>query len=236
TFEYDGYGRLWKRTTPEQGLTTFTYNADDTLYQLKDARNAIQTFSYNNRKLLTGVSYDVTSATGNPATTPNVSFTYDAAGNRTKMTDGLGYVDYVYNSLALMTSETRTFTGIVGTSSFTLSYSYDLGGQLLSLTNSANNSTVSYGYDHSTRVSGVTGSGYGNVSTYASNIRYRAWSGLKSTSYGDGRALSVSYDNRLRPTQFSIPNVLRWNYAYNYFNENTGRVTYAQNLDNSTLD
>src|SRR4029078_6928631 len=133
TFEYDGYGRLWKRTTPEQGLTTFTYNADDTLYQLKDARNAIQTFSYNNRKLLTGVSYDVTSATGNPATTPNVSFTYDAAGNRTKMTDGLGYVDYVYNSLALMTSETRTFTGIVGTYSFTLSYSYDLGGQLLSL-------------------------------------------------------------------------------------------------------
>ena len=236
TFEYDGYGRLWKRTTPEQGLTTFTYNADDTLYQLKDARNAIQTFSYNNRKLLTGVSYDVTSATGNPATTPNVSFTYDAAGNRTKMTDGLGYVDYVYNSLALMTSETRTFTGIVGTSSFTLSYSYDLGGQLLSLTNSANNSTVSYGYDHSTRVSGVTGSGYGNVSTYASNIRYRAWSGLKSTSYGDGRALSVSYDNRLRPTQFSIPNVMRWNYAYDNFSENTGRVTYAQNLDNSTLD
>jgi hypothetical protein len=27
-----------------------------------------------------------------------------------------------------------------------------------------------------------------------------------------------------------------WNYAYNYFNENSGRVTYAQNLYDSTLD
>ena len=230
TFEYDGFGRLWKRTTPEQGLTTYTYNADDTLHQLKDARNAIQTFTYNNRRLLTGISYDVSGAT---AATPGVGFTYDAAAHRTKMTDGLGTVDYGYNALAQLTSEMRTFTNV---GSFTLSYSYDLGGQLLSLTNSANGSTVSYGYDNSTRVSSVTGNGYGGVSTYASNIRYRAWNGLKSTSYGNNRALSVSYDNRLRPTQWSIPNVMRWNYAYDHFNENTGRVTYAQNIDNPTLD
>jgi len=234
TFEYDGFGRLWKRTTPEQGLTTFTYNADDTLYQLKDARNAIQTFSYNNRKLLTGINYDVSSATGNPTTTANVSFTYDAAGHRTKMTDGTGTMDYAYNSLAQLTSETKAFNGVIG--SFSLSYSYDLGGQLLSLFNSVNGSTVFYSYDESTRVKGVTGSGYPNVSTYASNIRYRAWSGLKSTSFGNNSALSVSYDKRLRPTQWSIPNVMRWNYTYDNFNEKTGRVTYAQNLDYPTLD
>lgn len=233
TFEYDGFGRLWKRTTPEQGLTTFTYNADDTLYQLKDARNAIQTFSYNNRKLLTAINYDVSSATGNPATTPNVSFTYDAAGHRTKMTDGLGTVDYAYNTLAQLESETRTFTNV---GSFTLSYTYDLGGQLLSLTNSINNSKVFYGYDQSNRVSGVTGSNYGSVSTYNSNLRYRAWNGLKSKSFGNNRALSVSYDNRMRPTQWNIPNVMGWNYFYNNFNENTGRITYAQNLMDSTLD
>jgi RHS repeat-associated protein len=236
TFEYDGFGRLWKRTTPEQGLTTFTYNPNDTLYQVKDARNVIQTLSYNNRRLLTGINYDVSGdTTGQTAATPNVSFAYNAAGLRTKMTDGLGTVDYEYNSLAQLKSEKRTFTDIAG-SAFTLSYTYDLGGQLLSLTNSVNGSQVTYGYDHSTRVSGVTGSGYGGVSTYASNIRYRAWSGLKSTSYGDSRALSVSYDNRLRPTQWSIPGVMQWSYAYNNFNENTGRVTYAQNLMDPTLD
>ena len=93
TFEYDGLGRLWKRTTPEQGLTTFTYNPDDTLYQLKDARNVIQTFSYNNRRLLTGINYNVSGdPSGHTAATPSVSFAYNAAGNRTQMTDGLGTV------------------------------------------------------------------------------------------------------------------------------------------------
>jgi RHS repeat-associated protein len=234
TFEYDGFGRLWKRTTPEQGLTTFTYNMDDTVYQVKDARNVIQTFSYNNRRLLTSINYNVTGdTTGLTAATPNVTFSYNSAGNRTQMTDGLGSVAYNYNALSQLSSETRTFTGV---NSFTLTYSYDLGGQLLSLTNSVNGSQVGYGYDHSTRVSGITGTGYGGVSTYASTIRYRAWNGLKSASYGNGRALSVSYDNRMRPTQWSIPNVMRWNYFYGYFNENTGRVTYAQNLDDATLD
>jgi RHS repeat-associated protein len=233
-FEYDGLGRLWKRTTPEQGLTTFTYNPNDTVYQVKDARNVTQTLSYNNRRLLTGITYNVTGDTsGQTAATSNVSFTYDAAGNRTQMTDGLGTVSYSYDTLAQLTSETRSFTNV---GSFTLSYSYDLGGQLLNLTNSVNNSQVVYGYDHSTRVSGVTGNGYGGVSSYASNIRYRAWSGLKSVSYGDTRALSVSYDNRLRPTQWNIPGVMGWNYAYTYFNENTGRITYAQNLNDPTLD
>ncbi|HKG48371.1 MAG TPA: S8 family serine peptidase [Pyrinomonadaceae bacterium] len=234
TFEYDGFGRLWKRTTPEQGLTTFTYNANDTVSEVKDARNVIQTFSYNNRRLLTGITYNVSGdPTGQTAATPNVSFGYNAAGNRTQMTDGLGTVTYGYNSLAQLTSETRSFTGV---GSFILSYSYDRGGQLLSLTNSVNGSQISYGYDHSTRVSAVTGSGYGGVSTYAGNIRYRSWSGLKSVSYGNSRALSVSYDYRLRPTQWNIPGVMGWNYAYDNFNENTGRVTYAQNLNDSTLD
>jgi len=207
---------------------------DDTLYQLKDARNVIQTFSYNNRRLLTGITYNVTGDTsGQTATTPNVGFSYDAAGNRTQMTDGLGSLSYSYNGLGQLSSETRSFTGV---GSFTLSYMYDLGGQLLSLTNSVNSSQVVYGYDHSTRVSGVTGSGYGGVSTYASNILYRSWNGLKSVNYGDSRALSISYDNRLRPTQWNIPGVMGWNYAYTYFGENTGRLTYAQNINDPTLD
>ena len=29
---------------------------------------------------------------------------------------------------------------------------------------------------------------------------------------------------------------MRWNYAYDKFNENSGRVTYAKNLDDGTLD
>src|SRR5258705_4764631 len=55
-------------------------------------------------------------------------------------------------------------------------------------------------------------------------------------SYANGRTLAVQYDNRLRPTQWNIPGVMGWNYAYDYFNEKSGRVMYAQNINDGTLD
>jgi YD repeat-containing protein len=81
--------------------------------------------------------------------TANVTFAYDAAGNRTSMTDGLGTKSYSYNSLSQMTSETRTFTGV---GAFTLSYDYNLAGELKKITD-ATNMTVNYGCDSNGRVS-----------------------------------------------------------------------------------
>jgi YD repeat-containing protein len=91
SFGYDGYGRLSTRTTPEQGTTSYSYLADDAVQTITDARNATTTFGYNNRHLVTSISYGVPATV---AATPNVSFAYDAAGNRTSMTDGLGSVSY----------------------------------------------------------------------------------------------------------------------------------------------
>ncbi len=229
TFGYDGYGRLQSRTTPEQGTTTYSYFADNTAHVVTDARGATATFAYNNRKLVTGITYGVTGAV---AATANVSFGYDAAGNRTSMTDGLGSISYVYNTTSQLTSETRTFTGVPG--SYMLSYGYNLGGQLNSITNPWG-AVVGYGYDKTGRASNVSGSGYAGVSSYVSSMAYRTF-GLKQLNYSNGRTLSVQYDNRMRPTQWNIPSVMGWNYGYNYFGENTGRVTYAQNLNDATLD
>jgi len=36
SFDYDGHGRLWHKTTPEQGTTTFSYNVDDTINVLTE--------------------------------------------------------------------------------------------------------------------------------------------------------------------------------------------------------
>jgi RHS repeat-associated protein len=228
SFAYDGHGRLATRTTPEQGATTYSYFADDRVQTVTDARGATTAFSYNNRGLVTGITYGVPAGV---AATPSVSFTYDAAGNRTSMTDGLGSVSYVYDQLSRLTSETRNFTG-VGT--YGLSYSYNLGGEVTSITNPWG-VQVGYNYDKTGRPTGVTGSGYGGVSSYISSMSYRAF-GLKQMNYSNGRTLSLQYDNRLRPTQWNIPGVMGWNYAYNYFNERTGRVTYAGNINDNTLD
>ena len=226
TFEYDGYGRLVRRTTPEQGAVNYSYFADGRAQTVTDARGATTTFAYNNRHLVTGITYGVPSGV---ASTPNVSFGYDSAGNRTSMTDGLGSVSYVYNTLSQLTSETRTFTGV---GSFTLSYGYNLSGQLTSITNPWN-AQVGYGYDKVGRPSNVSGSGYAGLSSYVNSLSYRAF-GLKQMAYNNGRTLSMQYDNRMRLKEWSIPSVMRRQYDYTW--ERDGRVGFVRNLDDETLD
>lgn len=226
--EYDGHGRLFRRTTPEQGVTTYSYLANGRMQTITDARGATTTFSYNNRRLVTGISFGVPAGV---AATSNVTAGYDAAGNRTSMTDGLGSVSYVYDQLSRMTSETRTFTGV---GSFQLSYAYNLAGQLTSITNPWN-AQVGYGYDKTGRPTSVSGAGYSGVSSYVNSITYRAF-GLKQMNYNNGRTLAVQYNNRLMPTQWNVSGVMGWNYSYQYFGENSGRVMYAQNINDGTLD
>jgi YD repeat-containing protein len=201
SFDYDGYGRLWHKTTPEQGTTSYSYNADDSTNVVTDARGATTTFNYNPRQLVTGLTYGVP---GGVAATPNVSFAYDAAGNRTSMTDGLGSTTYSYNQLSQLTTETRNFSGV---GSYSLSYAYNLAGELTSITNPWG-AQVSYGYDKSGRVTNVGGSGYAGVSSYASGLTYRAFGGMKGMSYGDGKTLTAAYDKRLRPTKWDVSSVL----------------------------
>ena len=142
-------------------------------------------------------------------------------------------VTYGYDTASRLTSETRTFNGVSG--NFTLNYIYNPLGQLTEITNPWN-VKVGYSYNMAGEITGVTGQSYGGVTSYASGLVYRAFGGLKQMNYANGRSLSLSYNNRMFLTQWSIPNVMGWNYAYNYFNENTGRVTYAQNLNDPTLD
>ncbi len=230
--EYDGHGRLWKRTTPEQGLTEYAYNADDTLQSDRDARGAKTTFGYDKRHLVTSLAYDTSQSPG-VAQTPGANFEYDAAGNRTLMTDGLGSVTYHYDTLSRMEWEERHFNN-VGT--YRLDYGYNLAGQLTSMQNPWQ-SVVTYGRDVAGQVTQVTGAGQWSAASYAHAIQYRAWGGLKQMGYGNGRTLSVSYDTRRRVKQWDIPQVQGWEYLYaTFYPENTGRVMYARNLYDATLD
>ncbi|HKG48728.1 MAG TPA: S8 family serine peptidase [Pyrinomonadaceae bacterium] len=224
---YDGYGRPLTRTSPEQGTTTYTHYSNDLLQTITDSRGAVQVLYYNPRHLVTSTTYTVPSGV---AATPNVSFEYDGAGNRTSMNDGLGTMSYVYNTISQLTSETRTFTGVPGT--YTLTYGYSLGGQLSSITNQWG-AQVGYGYDKVGRFTNVSGSGYAGVSSYVSSMAYRAF-GPKQMSYSNGRTLTMQYNSRMRPTEWSIPGVLRMQYSYTW--EKSGRVEFARNLDDETLD
>ena len=161
---YDGYGRISQQKRPvESNPTTWIYNGDDTLSSITDARGVIATASYNNRHLVTGISY---SAPAGVTAAASVGFDYDEAGNRRWMTDGMGRMDYVYDTLSRLKTETRQFNGL---GSFALNYDYNVAGELNSITDPFGHQ-VSYTFDKTGRVTGVTGSPFGNVTQYASNL------------------------------------------------------------------
>src|SRR6185503_19477243 len=212
---YDGFGRLKTKHLPEQNVgmvTTWSYNADDTVLKVTDARGASKTFGYNSRHLLTSITYAV--PTGSTITVPApLSFTYDAAGNRTNMTDGNGYTDYTYDQLSRLKSEARSFSGLTGT--FSIGYGYNLGNQLTSLTEPTQfGSTFSYVHDAVGRLTNVNGSPFDGVTSYASSAQYRAWRGLKHLNYGNGKTLNVTYNSRLQTATFAISGVMSKSYEY----------------------
>jgi YD repeat-containing protein len=227
---YDGYGRLATEKIPAAtSPTSYSYNVDDTLQTVTDGRGATSTFSYNARHLVTGIGYSAPSGiTGTSA----VSYGYDAMGNRTGMTDGSGSTTYQYNTLSQLQSETRTFSGLSG--SYTLSYSYNLAGQVASVTDPFN-AQINYSYDHLGRLSAVTGSAFGGITQYASNMQYRAWGTLKHVNYGNSGstlAVDIGYNAKMQPTSYTVPGVMQKSYQYN----SDGSLRYSQDNLNGFYD
>lgn len=115
------------------------------------------------------------------------------------MTDGLGSVSYVYDQLSRVTSETRQFADPVTpflNAPFTLSYSYNLAGEVASVTDPTG-VAVNYGHDKMGRLSGVTGTSFANVSTFASGMQYRAFGGLKPDDAVVVVSALTAYDNNI---------------------------------------
>src|ERR1051325_8025055 len=118
------------------------------------------------------------------------------------MTDGLGSKTYSYNQLSQMTGETRYF-GSPLNQSFTLSYDYNLAGELKTITDPWAG-VINYGFDATGRLNNMTGSGYGSVTQFASNLQYRAWNTLKSETYGNSFTESATYNNRMQMIGFDV--------------------------------
>jgi YD repeat-containing protein len=234
TMSYDGYGRLQTKHLPEQNsgmATVYAYNSDDTVQSVTDARGASATYSYNNnRRLVNGI---ISYAPPGVANTPNVSFGYDAAGNRTSMTDGLGSVSYSYDQLSRLTSETRYFSALSSSptgGNYGISYQYNLANELTSVTDPFG-AQMSYNRDTAGRVASVTGSGAANISTYASTIQYRAWGGQKSVIYGDGTSATTSYNSRMQPSSYLLPGLRE---QFQYYDD--GRLHQMTDLDDRGQD
>ncbi|MGB7208963.1 MAG: hypothetical protein WBD27_09915, partial [Pyrinomonadaceae bacterium] len=208
---YDGHGRLKTQHRPEQNsgtATTYNYNPDDSISSVTDARGATVTYGYGTQKLPVFVQYSVPQ--GSSVEVPsNVVFTYDALGNRTQMTDALGTVNYGYDELSRLVSESRQFssqgTGFPNETA-TLNYTYTLSNKLRSYAMPFfSNLQVKYDFDKTGRLNVVSGTSSSATFDYADNPHYRAWGALTHLDYGNGTEMNVGgFNNKLQATTLSI--------------------------------
>ncbi len=177
SYAYDGNGNLLTRTDANNHVTSYEYDAANRQTAMTLPLNRVWTHGYDangNLKTTVDANGNATPAAGDGQTsyvydranrlttidysdsTPDVSFAYDAVGNRTQMSDGAG-------------SETRTYDPVnrlkpVSRGSDTFSYDYDLAGNISRRTY-PDSTVVDYGYDADERTASVASGG--NTTTYA---------------------------------------------------------------------
>src|ERR1700752_1735912 len=252
---YDGFGRLKTSSAPDQQVDsynsastnhiTYFYNTDDTLSQQVDARGVVKTFTYNNRRMVTAISYDVGNIPPNyhqVAATANLSFSYDAVGNRLSMSDGTGTISNQYNILGRLTAETRQFSGALSGTNYTSNYEYNLGGEVKKITDHTN-TTINYNYNRVGQLTTVTGENnlVESISTYASGFEYRAWGAVSDVAFGNGTTQNISFNSRMLPTSSSIGNVIvglnqnaTMSWTYDYYSD--ARLRHASDGSDNRFD
>lgn len=169
TYGYDVVGNLTGRTDANNHTTTFSYDAANRIkgttdplarawqYNHDPAGNLAKvvvpgggsmTYAHDAANRLTGITYS--------DSTPNVSFGYDANGNRTSMSDGAGSVTYTFDALNRPTGATRTACPTCTPDAF--SYSYDAAGNITTRTY-PDGTSITYTYNPINEVTGLTDGG-----------------------------------------------------------------------------
>ena len=159
---------------------SYTYDGAGNLLTHADFNGKTTTYSYDaaNRLL---------SKTPDPSfNAPAVTYTYLATGQRQTMTDLSGTTTYSqYDNRGRLTQLSKP--------AGSLSYAYDLAGNLTRLSGSTN---VNYTYDALNRLSTVS-----EVNTGTSSYNYDNVGNLQSVTYPNGVAHNYAYDTRNRPDE-----------------------------------
>ena len=246
TFIYDGVDRLTSATNPESGTISYTYDSDSNVLTKTDARGIVTTMSYDSHNRLIGKTYS-------DGTTPAVAFAYDTTGvNGANIQNPIGRLvvaevvgsspNYIvhagYDAMGRVMSDWRAMpaqSALGITSPYVVNTTYNTGGEVISDSNEFFSITPSY--DAVGRIEQITSSlSDANHPATLLSINpvtgYTSAQALAQMTYGNGLVETVTYNNRLQPTQLRNYNpttnadVLNLSYGYtNSAGANNGNVT-----------
>jgi RHS repeat-associated protein len=150
-YAYDSLARLISVTDPLGRITKYSYDLAGNQRSLTNPAGQVTTRTYDAANELVSLTYS-------DGKTPAVTSAYDADGQRTSMIDGTGTSSWSYDSLHRITS-TKTGAGA------TVTYNYDLKGQLTKITYPEGTHAVTRIYDAAGRMTSIT-DWLGNKTTF----------------------------------------------------------------------
>ncbi len=176
SFEYDNQGRVTKTTFPSTLAELYNYDQTGNLVNKVDRNGNTTTYVYDVRNRLARKNYQ--NDTG-------VDYTYDIGNRLIQAADASGSYQLSYDSLGRLTGVTTNYSFVPGT--YAISFTYDLAGNRLTMTDSQNVVT-GYVYDSLNRVNSMT---------------------------TQGQVFSLAYDALSRRSSLTRPNGVITTYAYN---------------------
>jgi RHS repeat-associated protein len=236
TFVFDGLSRMTSQATPEAGTVSYAYNNYGKMTSRTDARGVVTTYTYDSTlNRLTGISYDVSGATGVPST-PSVSYTYGTStssynnGRLITISDGLGSESFTYDQLGRQLQLQKTVYNVT----YTTSQTYNLAGGVTTMTYPSGR-VIKNNFDAIGRRAGIQNNS--TSANYATSIGYNAANQVTGFTYGNGVEASYGYTaQRLQTSSIAYAlggsDLFSLSYSYTQSGDNDGEiVSITDNVD-----
>ena len=240
TAEYDMLGRRTALESKDSGRQEFFYDECSNLVRENNSvlreNNKQIVYEYDGLNRLVKIDYPDTEDT--VYTYGGADDTHGAANRILSVTDASGSLEYEYGKLGEVIKETRTLAthlnGSNPTETAVMEYRSDYLGRMQHIVY-PDGEKITYGYDRGGQVISVTGSNYGNEFNYVTNILYDEYGQRTRIDYGNGTFTEYNYDPARRWLD-TIKTENKWGQSYQNINYSFDAVGNVLGYENDCLD
>ncbi|WP_287049386.1 hypothetical protein [Treponema sp.] len=240
TVEYDLLGRRVALESRDSGRWEFFYDECSNLVRENNSvlrkNNKQIIYEYDGLNRLVKIDYPDTQDT--VYTYGGADASNGAAGKILSVTDASGTLEYEYGKLGEVTKETRTLNthlnGISDSETAVMEYRSDYLGRMQHIVY-PDGEKITYGYDAGGQVVSVTGEHFGYSFDYVTNILYDEYGQRTRIDYGNGTFTEYTYDPARRWLD-TISTKNKWGQSYQNITYSFDAVGNVLGYENDCLD